>query len=154
MLCRHALVFCDDDRAVSRSDIKSRDFAFHALRYERDFISTGCEMKVVKLEVARKNFLVRQTKCLEQNRDRHFAAAVNTEIQVVLWIKLKVQPRAAVRNYTGRKQQFARAVGFAFIVFEKHARRAVQLRDDDALSAIDNERAILSHERHFAHVNL
>ena len=54
----------------------------------------------------------------------------------------------------GREQQLARAVGLALVVLEEHARRAVQLRDDHALGAVDDERALVGHQRHFAHVDL
>src|SRR5436853_294154 len=39
-------------------------------------------------------------------------------------------------------------------VIEDDARRAVQLRDDDALGAVDDESAGVGHERQFAHVDL
>ena len=37
--------------------------------------------------------------------------------------------------------------------FKRDARRAVQLRDDDALRAIDDKRALRRHQREFAHEN-
>ncbi|MNT21206.1 hypothetical protein D3C72_1565360 [compost metagenome] len=42
----------------------------------------------------------------------------------------------------------------ALVVFEEHAGRTVQLRDDHALGAVDDERTLVGHERHFAHVDL
>ena len=39
------------------------------------------------------------------------------------------------------------------VVLEEHARRTVQLRHDHALGAVDDERAVVGHERHFAHVD-
>ena len=42
----------------------------------------------------------------------------------------------------------------ALVVLEEHARAAVQLRDDDTLGAVDDEGAVVGHERHFAHVDL
>ena len=47
-----------------------------------------------------------------------------------------------------RVQQLARAVRLAAVVVEEHARRTMQLRDDDALGAVDDEGAVLGHERH------
>ena len=38
-------------------------------------------------------------------------------------------------------------------MIKEHARRTVQLRDDDALGAIDDEGAGVGHERQFAHVD-
>ncbi len=45
-------------------------------------------------------------------------------------------------------------MGLAAIVIEEHARRAVQLRDDDALGAVDDEGAVVGHQRQFAEVDL
>src|SRR5579864_4950283 len=45
-------------------------------------------------------------------------------------------------------------MGLAFVVIEEHARRAVHLRDDHALGAIDDERAVVGHERNVAHVDV
>ena len=39
-------------------------------------------------------------------------------------------------------------------MIEEHARRTVQLRDNHALRAVDDERAVVGHERQFAHVDL
>jgi len=38
-------------------------------------------------------------------------------------------------------------------MLEEHARRAVQLGNDNAFGTVDNERTIGGHERNFAHVN-
>ena len=42
----------------------------------------------------------------------------------------------------------------AAVVIEEHARAPVELRDDDALGAVDDERAVLRHERQLAEVDL
>ena len=42
----------------------------------------------------------------------------------------------------------------AAVVLEEHAGRAVELRHDDALGAVDHERAVVRHERNLAHVDL
>jgi len=39
-------------------------------------------------------------------------------------------------------------------VVEEHARRTVQLRNDDALGAVDDEGAVVGHQRNFAEVDL
>jgi hypothetical protein len=44
-------------------------------------------------------------------------------------------------------------MGLAAIVLEEHARGAVQLADDHALGAVDDERARGGHERDLAHVH-
>ena len=45
-------------------------------------------------------------------------------------------------------------MGLALVVIEEHAGRAVHLRDDDALGAVDDERAVVGHERDVAHVDI
>ncbi len=45
-------------------------------------------------------------------------------------------------------------MGLALVVVEEHAGRAVHLRDDDALGAVDDEGAVVGHERDVAHVDV
>ena len=45
-------------------------------------------------------------------------------------------------------------MGLALVVIEEHARRAVHLRNDHALGAVDDERAVVRHERNVAHVDI
>ena len=42
---------------------------------------------------------------------------------------------------------------FTFVVLEEHAWRTVQLRHDHALSTVDDERAFVRHQGHFAHID-
>ena len=42
----------------------------------------------------------------------------------------------------------------AAVVIEEHTGRAVHLRDDDALGAVDDEGAVRGHERHVAHIDV
>ena len=44
-------------------------------------------------------------------------------------------------------------MALALVMIEDHAGRTVQLRNDDALGSVDDERARFGHERNFAHVN-
>src|SRR3546814_9565425 len=77
--------------------------------------------------------LFRSAQRAQQHADRQLAAAVDAGEQRVLRVELEVQPRAAVRDHAGREQQLDRRMGLAAVVVEEHARRTVQLRDDDAL---------------------
>jgi len=45
-------------------------------------------------------------------------------------------------------------VGFALVVLEEHARRAMQLRNDHTFCAVDHERTVVGHQRNFAEVNV
>ena len=51
-------------------------------------------------------------------------------------------------------KQLAGGMGLAAVVVEEHAGRAVHLRDDDALGAVDDEGAVHGHERHVAHIDV
>ena len=95
---------------------------------------------------------MRQADRLEQDRDGHLATAVNAEIQDVFRIEFEIKPGATVRNNPRREQQLAGTVGLTLIVFKKHAGRAMQLGNNDALGSVDNERTRGRHERNLAHV--
>ena len=45
-------------------------------------------------------------------------------------------------------------MGLALVVVEEDARRAVHLRHDHPLRAVDDERAVLRHQRHVAHIDV
>ena len=73
--------------------------------------------------------------------------------QTVLRIELEVEPGTAIRDDPRVVQQLARAVRLAAVVIEEHTRRTVQLGDDDALGAVDDEGAVIGHQRNFPHVD-
>ena len=110
--------------------------------------------KVLTSKNSAQHFFVVVAQRAQQHGHRQLAATVDAGEQRVLRVELEVQPRAAVRNDAGAVQQLARAVGLAAVVVEEHARRTVQLRDDDALGAVDDEGAVVGHERDLAHVDL
>jgi len=68
-------------------------------------------------------------------------------------VELEVEPRAAVGDHAGAVEQLAGRVGLALVVVEEHARRSMQLADDDALRAIDDEGAGIRHQRDLAEVD-
>ena len=83
----------------------------------------------------------------QEDRAEKFALAVNAHVQNVLCVVLELDPRAAIRNDLA--QEIAAVVGR----LEEHAGRAVQLADDHALGAVDDERAVLGHQRNVAEEN-
>ncbi len=149
-----ALVLLDDDVAVLVGDVEARDFALQALGHELHLRAGVHQAEGVVLEEVRQDRFRIQADGLQQDRDGHLAATVDAEVQDVLRVELEVEPGAAVRNDPRREQQLAGRVGLALVVFEEHAGGAVQLADDDTLGAIDDERAVVGHERNFAHVDL
>ena len=90
----------------------------------------------------------------QQRRHRNLAAPVDARMHDVLGVELDVEPGAAIGNDARREQELARRMGLALVVVEEHAGRAVHLRDDDALGAVDDEGAVVGHERNVAHVDI
>src|SRR6185503_2973526 len=90
----------------------------------------------------------------QEHRRVQLAAAVDAHVEDVLVVELEVEPRPAVRDHARRVEQLARRVRLALVVIEEHAGRAVELADDDALGAVDDERARVGHERDLAEVDL
>ncbi len=154
MLGGDALVLLDDDIAALVGDVEARDLALQALGHELHLRAGVHQAELVVDEEVREDVFRRQADRLEQDRHRHLAAAIDAEEQDVLRVELEVEPRAAVRNDARREQQLAARMRLALVVLEEHARAAVQLRDDHALGAVDDEGAVVGHERHFAHVDL
>ena len=108
----------------------------------------------VKTKETGKNIFRRHPDSLQQNRARHLAAAVHTEVKNILGVKFKVQPRTAVRNHTSREEQLPGGVRLTFVMFKEDARRTMQLTHNHAFSAVHDERTLLSHERDFTHVDI
>ena len=98
--------------------------------------------------------LLVETQRQQQRRHRQLAASVDAHIDEILGVELEVEPAAAIGDDAGAVQELARAVGLAAVVVEEHARAAVHLADDDALGAVDDEGAVVGHERHVAHVDV
>src|SRR3546814_6207132 len=71
-----------------------------------------------------------------------------------LGVELEIQPRTAIWDDPGGEQIFARRMRLAAIMIKEHARRTMHLRHDHALGAVDDERAVLRHQRHVAHVDV
>ena len=89
----------------------------------------------------------------KQRRDEEFpaaAAAVEINVEQIVVVELHFEPGAAVGNDAERMERLAVRVRGDF---ERDAGRTVELGDDDALGAVDDERAALGHHRDFAHVD-
>src|ERR1019366_4931049 len=90
----------------------------------------------------------------QEDRRVHLPAAVDADEHDVLRVELEVEPRTAVRDDAGAVEHLAARVGLALVVVEEDARAAVQLADDDALGAVDDERAGVRLQRDLAEENL
>ena len=78
------------------------------------------------------------------------AAAVKIDIEQVVGVELHFEPRSSVRNDAERMEQLAIQV---LRGFEADTRRAVELGNDDALGAVDDESAAARHHRKLAHID-
>ena len=88
----------------------------------------------------------------QQRRDRNLALAVDLDGQQVAVAGLELQPGAAVGDQL-RRAEFAAGGGVGDGA-EIGPRGAHQLRDDDALGAVDHERARRRHQREVAEEEL
>src|SRR5205085_6489970 len=91
------------------------------------------------------------TERAEERRGQKFAAAlfaIEVNVKQIAGIELRFIPGTAIRNDAEAVQRFAvRMLGG----FESQTGRTMQLADDDAFGAVDDERALRRHERKFAH---
>ncbi|BDZ62825.1 hypothetical protein GCM10025873_26160 [Demequina sediminis] len=86
---------------------------------------------------------------LEEQRHRLLALAVDADADGVALVDLKLEPRATRGDHLrGEDVLVGRLVGGAL---EVHARRTDELRDHDALGAVDDEGAARGHQREVAH---
>ena len=143
-----------DNHFLSGLDVERSGFATQTFGHQLQFRPIFGQVEHCRFVEDLQHLLVVVTQRAEQDRRGQLAATIDAHVQVVLRVKLEVQPGTTVWNHPCGVEQLARTMGLALVVIEEHARRTVQLRNDHALRAIDDERAVVSHERQFAHVDL
>ena len=89
-------------------------------------------------------FVGLQAECAQEDRAEELALAVDADVEGVLLVVFELDPRAAVGD------DLAEEVGAVVGRLEEDAGRAVQLRNDHALGAVDDEGAVLGHQRNVA----
>ena len=85
-----------------------------------------------------------QAEGAQEDGAQELALAVDADVEGVLLVVLELHPAAAVRN------DLAEEVGAVVRRLKEDAGRTVELRDDDALGAVDDEGAVLRHQRDVA----
>ncbi len=75
------------------------------------------------------------------------ALAIDADVEQVLRVVLELDPRAAIRDQLADEERLVFGV-------EEGARRAVELGDDDAFGPVDDERAVVRHQRDVSEVDL
>ena len=68
-------------------------------------------------------------------------------------VVVEIEPGAAHGDDAAGIEHLAAGVALAGVVLENDAGRALELVDDDALGAVDDERALLGHQRHGAEID-
>ncbi len=93
--------------------------------------------------------LAGQAERLEEHGDGLLALAVDAHADLVALVDLELEPRAAARDDARRDDVLV--AGLVGRAVEVDAGRADELRDDDTLGAVDDERALAGLEREVAH---
>nr|AHE14888.1 hypothetical protein asmbl_9 [uncultured bacterium] len=86
---------------------------------------------------------------LEQHADRLAALAVDADADGVALVDVELQPRTTAGDDLGAVDVLVRRLVQGLV--EVDARAADQLRDDDALGPVDDEGALVRHDREVAH---
>ncbi|CAB4633433.1 unannotated protein [freshwater metagenome] len=108
------------------------------------------------LEEAREVFFV-VTKCTKKDKEAQTTLTSNTctsgDVLARLLFNVEFDPLAAVRmNGAGNKLMLLQVTKTeTFARLEDDSRRTDELRNNNALSAVDNERALFGHHREVAH---
>ena len=97
--------------------------------------------------------LLEEPEGAEKRRRQHLAAPVHAHPEDLVGVELELDPGAAVGNHPRGVQQLARRDRLALVVVEEDAGRALQLRHHDAFGAVDDEGALLRHQRQLAEID-
>ena len=143
----------DDKLPFLVFDIETGQFSTQLLRLKVESNGVWSKFEQVGLKKRTYYILGRVTKGPQQYRGRQFSTTVNAYIHQILRIKLKIQPRAPVRNDARGKEQFPRGMGFALVVLKENPWGAVKLGDDDPLRSVNDECTGIRHDRYFSHVD-
>ena len=88
-----------------------------------------------------------QAERAQEHGGQELPLAIDADVEQVLLVVLELHPGAAIRDDLRDVERLVFRV-------EEGARRAVELDDDDALGAVDDERAVVGHQRDVAEVDL
>jgi len=68
-------------------------------------------------------------------------------------VEVEIKPGPAIRNDPCAVEDLAAGVGFALVMIEKDAGRAMQLTDNNPLGAIYDKGTVIRHQRNFAEID-
>src|SRR5690625_3375157 len=98
--------------------------------------------------------LLIEAKRIKHRRYRQLPAAIDAREDEILGVELEIAPGAAIGDDPAGEEQLAGGMRLAAVMAEEDAGAAMQLADDDALGAGDDEGAVRRHERHVAHIDV
>ena len=106
------------------------------------------------LLVGEDHALLEEPERAQERGGQHLAPPVHPHVEDVVGVELELHPGAAVGDDPRREQQLARGDRLALVVVEEHAGRALELGDHHPLGAVDDEGALLGHQRQLAEIDL
>src|SRR4051812_20632404 len=116
-----------------------------AVERQRDLIAGDLRLDR-RVELAKDFFVSGQAERAQEDRAEELALAVDAHVEDVFLVVLELHPGAAVRDDLGEE-------GVGGFLGEEDARRTMELRDDDALRSVDDERTVVRHQRDVAEEN-
>ena len=139
---------------VGVDEVVDGGIAAEAVGIERHPPAVLCALVVDLLVERRKDGFAVEPEREHQRGHGNLAATIDAREHDVLGIEFDIEPGTAIGDHARGKQQLAGRMGLALVVVEEHAGRAMHLRNDDALGAVDDEGAVHGHERDVAHVDV
>src|ERR1035441_10283809 len=89
-------------------------------------------------------FVGAQAERAQEDGSEELALAIDADVEGVLLVVFKLHPAAAVGD------DLAQEIGAVVGILKENAGRAVELGDDDAFGPVDDEGAVLAHQRDVA----
>src|SRR5574344_869823 len=123
---------------------------YHPAIISGDCIRSKSHLFRVRVEQVQDVLRRFKTDAAEKSRRRDLLLAVDDQVKDVA-VRIEFDPRATMRN------DAALVIGAAVreeLFVEAHTGGAVQLRDDDAFRAVDDERSVIRHDRQIADQNI
>ena len=150
-----ALALLDQDIALlGIEDVGGGGLVHQQFRYEGLLDGVGLEMHPLGLVEEVEQLFRGVPQGFQEDGGGKLAPPVDTHVQDVLGIELEIDPGPPERNQPRRVDDFTAGVDLGLVMVNEQTGRAVQLAHHHPLGAIDNEGAVLGHQRQGAEINL
>ena len=104
MARRNTASLFNDNITLFILDIKTERFTAHSFINQFLFRAIGTDFEIIKIKEHFQHFFRSKAQRSEQNSRRQFAAAINTDKNIVFWIKFEIQPGTTIGYYPGIEQ--------------------------------------------------